>query len=70
MNMTKTPAPRPHEKLIADIETFIAANDMAETYFGAKSIKNSKLLARLRAGRRIWPETEKAIRDFMASGGK
>ncbi len=57
---------RPHEKLIAEIDAFIAATGMGETYFGAKALGNSKLVARLRDGKRVWPDTEQAVRDFMA----
>ena len=39
---------------------------MGETYFGKKSAGNSELVARLRDGRRVWPETEIKVRSFIA----
>ena len=52
-------------KLLHDIETFLARTGMGPAYFGKTSCRNSELVARLRAGGRVWPETEKLVRDFM-----
>lgn len=40
---------------------------MAESYFGRKAANDWKLVRQLRAGRRLWPDTETRIRAFMAS---
>jgi hypothetical protein len=52
--------------LLQEIEGFLSETGMGETYFGKKSAGNSELVARLRDGRRVWPETEIKIRSFMA----
>ncbi|ENN89965.1 hypothetical protein [Bartonella bovis] len=54
-----------HSTLIKDIELFLADNKMSPYTFGFKSIKNGRLVSRLRQGGRIWPETEMRIRTFM-----
>lgn len=56
-----------HPDLIATIETFIAKSGMSESYFGKKAVGNSELLARLRRGGRVWPETEARALEFIAS---
>ena len=60
---------RPHEKLIGEIDAFITKTGIGETYFGAKAINNSALVARLKDGRRIWPDTEAEIRAFIKTEG-
>jgi hypothetical protein len=54
-------------KLLSDIDAFLQETGIAEGYFGWKSARNWRLMERLRAGRRIWPETEAEIRAFMIS---
>ncbi|ATO56889.1 hypothetical protein [Bartonella sp. 1-1C] len=54
-----------HSALIKDIESFLTNNKMSPYTFGFKSIKNGRLVSRLRQGGRIWPETEMRIRTFM-----
>ena len=51
---------------LSDIEAFLAETGMGETYFGKRAARNSELVARLRNGGRVWPETEQAVRSFMA----
>lgn len=51
--------------LIQDIESFLAETGMGPSYFGKLAAKNSEIVARLRAGRRVWPETEDQIRTFI-----
>jgi hypothetical protein len=38
---------------------------MAESYFGHRATNDWKLVAQLRAGRRLWSATEARIRAFM-----
>lgn len=52
-------------KLISDIDEFLAETGMAPGYFGWCAAKNWRLVERLRAGGRIWPETESEVRAFM-----
>ena len=40
---------------------------MGETYFGKASAGNSELVARLRNGGRVWPETEQKVLAFIES---
>lgn len=40
---------------------------MAPTRFGELAMNDKPLVKQLEAGRRIWPETEKKISDFMAT---
>ena len=53
--------------IILEIDSFIKTNKMAESYFGRKAANDWKLVRQLRAGRRLWPDTETRIRTFMAS---
>lgn len=52
-------------KLLSEIEAFLAASGMGESYFGKAAAGNSELVARLRDGRRVWPETEARVRKFI-----
>lgn len=45
----------------------MASAEMGESYFGKAACGNSELVARLRNGGRVWPETEAKIRAFLAS---
>ena len=55
----------PH--LLSEIESFIAVTGMSETYFGKRAAGNSELVARLRSGGRVWPETEEKVVAFIKS---
>jgi len=60
------------QTILAEIEGFIARHDMAESTFGREALGDWRLIAELRGcenrrPRRLWPETEAKIRDFMAS---
>lgn len=54
-----------HHPILSEIEAFIARTGMAETYFGKKSVNNSELVARLRAGGGIHFNTEARVRSFI-----
>ena len=56
---------RPETILLRDIEAFLTEVGMGESYFGKAAVGNSELLKRLRAGKRVWPETEGKARSFM-----
>lgn len=50
------------ERLLEQIDAFLANSKMAETTFGRKAVNDGKFVARLRSGGRCWPETtERAI---------
>ncbi len=51
--------------LLADIEAFLAETGMGPSYFGKQAAGNSEVVARLREGRRVWPETETKLRAYM-----
>lgn len=52
--------------LLAEIDAFTEATGMAETTFGKKAVNDGKFVRRLRAGRRVWPETVEKVRSFIA----
>jgi hypothetical protein len=54
-----------HPQLLAEIEAFLSETDMGESYFGKKAAKNSELVARLRAGKKVWPDTETSVRSYI-----
>jgi len=53
--------------LLQEIENFLARQDvaMSETGFGKQAVNDGKFIPNLRAGRRVWPETEDRVRAFM-----
>lgn len=53
--------------LVDDIDAFLSEFPMGESYFGKVAVGNSEVVTRLRNGGRVWPETEAALRSFMAS---
>jgi hypothetical protein len=58
--------------LLFDIAAFITANDLRESQFGILALNDKNFVRDLKGEgrsrpRRIWPETEKQVRDFMAS---
>jgi hypothetical protein len=56
--------------LLNKIEVFLTKQKMGASYFGKVSCGNSEVVARLRAGGRVWPETEIKIRAFILSRTK
>lgn len=56
-----------HPKLLAEIEAFLSETGMGVSYFGKAAVGNSEVVTRLRNGRRVWPETEATLRDFIAA---
>jgi len=55
--------------LLSEIDSFLAAENIGEHRFGILAANNGRLVERLRSGGRVWPETEKQVRDFMACRG-
>lgn len=53
------------EKLLRDIETFLAKHDMPETVFGVKAMNDTALLIKLRKGRTVRIDTAEKLRRFM-----
>lgn len=63
-------ATNPSEKLLSDIDAFLSETGMGPSYFSKSASGNSELVKRLRAGGRLWPETEKKVREFMRAHRK
>lgn len=51
--------------LLTEIREFLAETGMSAYRFGFRAVRNGRLVERLEAGRRIWPETEIEARAFM-----
>ena len=58
------------DKLLKDIETFLADTGLSEHRFGILAAKNGRIVPRLRAGGRVWPETEMQIRVWLKTDGE
>lgn len=56
-----------HTELIDEIAAFLERAQLSETTFGRLALKDPHFVRDLRKGRRLWPETEQKIRDFMSS---
>lgn len=52
--------------LIHAIDSFLADHSMSPVTFGRKSMNDPHFVRDVRAGRRVWPETEAKARSFMA----
>jgi len=55
--------------LLDSISAFCRASGVAESTFGRRAVNDGKLVARLRRGARIKPETLARLRAFMRSNG-
>jgi ribosomal protein L5 len=55
------------DQLLAEIESFLVRTGMAATTFGQKSIKNWKLVDRLRDGGSVTLRQAVRIREFIRS---
>jgi hypothetical protein len=51
--------------LLSEIDRFLRESGMGEFRFGLASVKNGRLVSRLRSGGRVWPETEAQVRAFI-----
>lgn len=51
--------------LASDIEKFLQRHDMVPTRFGLLALNDKAFVGQVRNGRRIWPETEAKVRQFM-----
>jgi CHASE3 domain sensor protein len=51
--------------LIDEIDAFLEEFGIGDHRFGMLATKNGRLLERLRAGGRLYPDVERKIRDFM-----
>jgi len=58
--------------ILDEIQRFIVLHGMAESTFGREALGDWRLISELRGEngrrpRRLWPETEAKVRDFMAN---
>jgi len=53
------------QQLLCEIENFLARAGMAETTFGQKSVRDTKLIQRLRSGGSVTLRTAEKVRRFM-----
>lgn len=55
-----------NQPLLQAVEEFLADVQMADSAFGRMVVNDWAFVRDLRNGRRLWPETEAKVRDFMA----
>ncbi|RWI60269.1 MAG: hypothetical protein EOQ93_03130 [Mesorhizobium sp.] len=53
--------------LLREIAAFQGKLKMPDSKIGQIALNDPKFVARLRDGRRCWPETAQKVRDFMAA---
>lgn len=53
--------------LVSEIQVFCKAHEIAPTRFGELALNDKPFVDQLIKGRRLWPETEAKVRDFMAT---
>ncbi len=56
----------PCHPLLTDIDAFLRVHKLSDSAFGRQALNDWKLIRQLRAGRRLWPDTEDRVRGFMA----
>lgn len=54
-------------QLLTEIATFQSRVKLSDTKIGVIALNDGKFIARLREGRRCWPETAQKVRHFMAA---
>lgn len=53
------------DDLLPEIERFLRETGMSAYRFGYRAAANGRLVERLRANGRVWPETRARIEDFI-----
>lgn len=53
------------QNLISEIRDFLADTGLSAYRFGFLAVRNGRLVERLEAGKRIWPETEAEVRAYI-----
>lgn len=56
--------------LLSEIDDFLSEAGMGDHRFGLLAASNGRLVERLRAGRRVWPDTEIKVRAFIRAERK
>lgn len=55
------------ETLITEINAFCDRHNLPPTRFGMLALNDKAFVSQVKAGRRIWPETEVKVRHFMTT---
>jgi len=53
--------------LLDTVDEFIERHAMSAVTFGRAALRDPHFVRDLRAGRRVWPETESKVRHFMVT---
>lgn len=53
--------------LYQDVKSFSLAHGFSPRRFGHECVNDAKFISGIVTGRRVWPETEQRVRDFMAA---
>ncbi len=53
--------------LLNDIDAFLRVHKLSDSAFGRQAVNDWMLIRQLRAGRRLWPDTEGRVRTFMVT---
>ena len=51
--------------LLDDIEAFLQTHEISATSLGHQALGDRHFVRQLRMGRRVWPETQAKVREFM-----
>ena len=55
------------KELLDEIDAYLEATGLSGHRFGILAARNGRLVERLRAGGRVWPETAKQVRAYLKS---
>jgi hypothetical protein len=53
--------------LLHDIDAFRKRHKLSRSAFGQLALNDKAFVFQIEGGRRVWPETEEKVRDFMAT---
>lgn len=53
------------DPLLAEIEAFVAETGLAETTLGGRAVKDSRFVARIRAGKAVTYQNVQRLKEFM-----
>lgn len=53
------------QSILNQVDRYLTKTGMKESTLGRKALNDGKAITRLRAGRRMWPETVEKLTQFM-----
>lgn len=53
--------------MLSEIEAFMTTHKLSQWQFGERALGDRHFVKQLRTGRRLWPETEAKVRNFIAT---